>query len=98
MAVSPSGVSREVVEPLVLMTAPFAPHLAPKRDHQPIRRRHDDQEYPAMNAAADELADFKAAHHDLADDIAKYRATPASTPPSSTHRQPTAPPNHDAHC
>jgi leucyl-tRNA synthetase len=27
-AVSPAGVSREVVEPLVLMTAPFAPHLA----------------------------------------------------------------------
>jgi leucyl-tRNA synthetase len=27
-AVSPAGASREVVEPLVLMTAPFAPHLA----------------------------------------------------------------------
>ncbi len=35
---------------------------------------------PAMNAAANELADFKAAHHDLADDIAKYRANAGIDP------------------
>src|SRR5262249_1205694 len=85
-AVSPAGVSREVVEPLLLMTAPFAPHLAPKRDHQPIRRRHDDQEYPAMNAAADELADSKAPHHALTPTL------PQAPPPRHGRRTRKSPP------
>jgi leucyl-tRNA synthetase len=33
-AVSPAGTSREVVEPLVLMTAPFAPHVAEELWHR----------------------------------------------------------------
>jgi DNA-binding transcriptional MocR family regulator len=45
---------------------------------------------PAMNAAADELAAFKAAHRDLADDIAKYRAN-AGIEPEITEAPPARP-------
>ena len=45
---------------------------------------------PAMNAVADELAAFKAAHRDIADDIAKYRAN-AGIQPAITDEPPARP-------
>lgn len=45
---------------------------------------------PAMTAIADELAAFKTAHRDLADDIAKYRAN-AGIQPAITEAPPARP-------
>ena len=45
---------------------------------------------PAMSAATNELADLKAAHRDLADEIAKYRANDGIEPPINTAPAPPA--------
>jgi len=48
------------------------------------------QDTPAMNTAANELAAFKAANRDLTTDIAKYRAT-TGIEPATTEAPPTRP-------